>query len=137
MNKRIFTREQIKELLKNPNVIKCSEKTITYHPEFKVSAVKQHKEQHICSKEIFRLAGFNIKVIGEENPGKCLRRWKKIYKTKGLEKLKTESRGKAPTGRPRKSEMTDQDRIKRLEAENAYLRAENDFLIRLRANRAE
>lgn len=40
MSKRIFSEEQIKELLQNPNVEKCSEKSIGYKKEFKLSASK-------------------------------------------------------------------------------------------------
>jgi hypothetical protein len=48
-----------------------------------------------------------------------------------------ETRGKGG-GRPKKIKDTnDTDKIKRLEAEVAYLKAENDFLIKLRAKRAE
>jgi len=136
MSKRIFTRQQIEDLLKNPNVVKCSNKTITYHPDFKVKAVKQHKEQYMTTKEIFIKAGFDLNVIGDNIPRKCLERWCKTYKIKGEEKLKTENRGKLG-GRPKTKNITDADRIKRLEMENAYLRAENDFLAKLRAKRAE
>ena len=137
MNRRIFTREQIQELLKNPYVVKCSPKAITYANDFKVKVVKQHREQYLTAKEVFIKAGFDLEIIGQETPRWCLKRWGKIYRTKGEERLAIESRGKAPTGRPRIREITDQDRIKRLEAENAYLRAENDFLAKLRAKRAE
>lgn len=135
MSKRIFTQEQIRELLKNPCVAKCSAKSITYNPDFKASAVRQHKEQYVTVKEIFVRAGFNLELIGQEIPKKCLERWCKIYKTKGVENLTKEGRGRL--GRPRTRRLPDADRIKRLEAENAYLKAENDFLAKLRAKRAE
>ena len=135
MSKIIFTEEQVKELLKNPCVAKCSKKSITYNPDFKVRAVKQHKEQFATIKEIFARAGFNLEVLGERRPEKCLERWSKTYKTKGEKKLAEERRGRL--GRPRIKKLTDADRIKRLEAENAYLKAENDFLAKLRAKRAE
>ena len=137
MSRRVFTREKIEQILKNPYVVKCSEKAITYRNDFKVKAMKQHKEQHMSYREIFIKAGFDLNIIGKDTPRWCFKRWNKTCKTKGLKKLSVESRGKAPTGRPRKTKMSDQDRIKRLEAENAYLRAENDFLARLRAKRAE
>ena len=47
-----------------------------------------------------------------------------------------ENRGKGRGGgRPKTKGITPEDRIKRLEAENAYLKAENDFLAKLRAKR--
>lgn len=135
MSKRIFTTEQIKTLLKNPCIDKCTTKSITYNPDFKASAVRQHKEQYATVKEVFVRAGFDLEVIGLETPKKCLERWCKIYRTKGIERLTQERRGSS--GRPRKRKLSDADRIKRLEAENAYLKAENDFLAKLRAKRAE
>ena len=135
MSKRIFTHDQIEKLLQNPCVAKCSAKSITYNPDFKVSAVRQHKEQCVTVKRIFTMAGFDLEMIGRETPRWCLKRWSKIYKTKGTENLTKEGRGRL--GRPRTRKLTDADRIKRLEAENAYLKAENDFLAKLRAKRAE
>jgi len=137
MSRRIFTKEQINEILKNPNVVKCSELAITYSNDFKVRAMKQYREQHMTFKEIFIKAGFNLSIIGEDTPRWCFKRWNKTYKSKGLEKLAVESRGKMSAGRPKTKNVTDADRIKRLEMENAYLRAENDFLAKLRAKRAE
>ena len=39
MRKKLFSKSQMKELEKNPNVIRVTEQTITYHPDFKVKAV--------------------------------------------------------------------------------------------------
>lgn len=137
MSKRIFTREQIEELSKNKNVIKCSEKAISYNKKFKVSAVTEH-EQGLTPQEIFRDAGFNLNLLGRKIPKGCLRRWSKTYRLKGKEGLEIESRGKgAGGGRPKTKNLTDSEKIKWLEAENAYLKAENDFLVKLRAKRAE
>jgi len=133
----LFTSEQIKALLKNPHVARCSEKVITYSSNFKVQAVKQHRKQYMTVNEIFIKAGFDLEVIGKEIPKKCLERWCKTYKTKGLERLAVDCRGKRSTGRPKTKNVTAADRIRRLEMENAYLKAENDFLAKLRAKRAE
>ncbi len=48
-----------------------------------------------------------------------------------------ETRGKGSSGRPRTKNLSDTDKIKRLETQVAYLKAENDFLAKLRAKRAE
>lgn len=136
MSKRRFTKEEIEFLSKNENVSKCSEKAITYRNAFKVKAVTQYKEGK-SSKDIFTEAGFNLRMIGKDNPKEHLKQWNKIVKTKGLEHLRKETRGRNG-GRPKKpKDLTDTDKIKRLEAEVAYLKAENDFLIKLRAKRAE
>ncbi len=137
MSKRIFNKEQINELLKNKNVAKCSEKSITYSKNFKKTAVKLYNEQGMTSNKIFRQAGLNPKIIGKGSPKDCLKRWRKIYQTKGFEGF-TESRGKSKgEGRPKKKNITNENKIKKLEAEVAYLKAENDFLAKLRAKRTE
>lgn len=58
----------------------------------------------------------------------------------GAEGLLTETRGRATgsrRGRPKVRGVTDGEKIERLEATVAYLRAENDFLAKLRAKRRE
>ncbi|MEK0337874.1 MAG: hypothetical protein QQN41_10625, partial [Nitrosopumilus sp.] len=135
MSKRIFTKEQIKELLKNKNVSKCSEKSITYSKDFKQRAVKEYNKEGLPSSEIFEKADFDLELIGRTKPKECLKAWNKIYRTKGIKALSTETRGKGG-GRPKKiKDESDKDRIKRLELEIEYLKAENDFLARLRAKR--
>jgi transposase-like protein len=66
----------------------------------------------------------------------CLKRWKRIVKKRGVEGL-ARQRGEGATGRTRTKGLTDADRIKRLELQVQYLEAENDFLAKLRAKRAE
>ena len=137
MSKRIFTKEQIKELSKNKNVEKCSEKSITYSKEFKMKAVKQYYEEYLVSKEIFIQAGFELEIIGKDIPKQCLVRWKKKYQNKGEVAFKQENRGRAKGGgRPKKyKNEPDKDKLERLEATVIYLKAENDFLVKLRAKR--
>lgn len=135
MSKRIFSGEQIKELLKNDNIAKCSEKSITYANGFKAKAVKQYHEEGLTSGEIFKQAGFDPCLIGKGEAKECLKRWNRVYRAKGLEGL-TDSRGTAKgSGRPKTKNLTETEKIKRLEAEVAYLKSENDFLAKLRAGR--
>ena len=134
MSRRIFTKEQVEQLASSKNVSGCGERSITYGKDFKIKAVKLYK-QGLTSSEIFRQAGFDLNAIGRNRPKRCLRRWNKIRRAKGENRL-TETRGR--TGRPKKiKDLSDADKIKRLEAEIAYLKAENDFLAKLRAKRAE
>ena len=134
MSKRIFTREQIEGLLKNKNIKRCSERSITFSKEFKTAAVHLY-EKGLTSTEIFRQAGLNLGVIGKNKPKGYLRDWNRVVRKKGLEGL-SEVRGKNSRGRPKSKNITGADTIKRLEAEVAYLKAENDFLAKLRAKRA-
>ena len=134
MSKRRFTADQIIKLLKNKNIAKCSDKSITYSKEFKLLAIKQYEEDGYSSRMIFEEAGFNLRLIGGDIPRASLLRWRKTYMTKGFVGLSTEARGRSHNGgRPRTKGLTDADRIKRLEIENAYLKEENSFLAKLRA----
>ena len=126
MSKRIFSREEQELLRNNGNVQYCSEKSITYTTMFKEQAVQQY-EAGLTSTEIFKTAGFDLNLIGKQQPKECLRRWR----TKGC----GDQRGKHTS---RKSTThTETDRLKWLEAEVKYLKAENAFLAQLRAKRAE
>lgn len=132
MSKRIFSEEQIKELLQNRNVAKCSEKSISYHKDFKILAIKEYHEG-LSPNEIFRHAKFDINMIGSKTPKRCLQGWRRIFKDKGIQKLSIETRGKSKGGgRPKTNWSNEKEKIKYLEAENAYLKAENDFLAKLR-----
>jgi hypothetical protein len=89
------------------------------------------------SKElkIIKVCFLLFPIIGEDTPKESLRRWNRVYKLKGLDGL-VESRGKSSGGgRPKTKDLTDADKIKRLETEVAYLKAENDFLAKLRASK--
>lgn len=131
MSKRIFTEEQITLLLNNINVAKCSERAITYNKEFKVVAVKQYYDG-MSSAQIFIEAGFDLETIGKGTPKDCLKGWRRIYNREGEAGLLCKKRG---SGRPKTKNITPEYRIKRLEAEIEYLKAENDFLAKLRAKR--
>lgn len=133
MSKRVFNEKQIKGLLKNVNVARCSDRSISYTKEFKLLAVKQYQEGKI-GREIFQEAGFNIKLIGKDLPKGCLLRWRRKYQLKEGIGLSKDERGKSGNcGRPKTKGLTDTDRIKRMTIEIAYLKAENDFLAKLRA----
>jgi len=131
MSKRIFSEEQIKELLQNPNVARCSDKSITYHKDFKIFAVRTYLDEGLPPNQIFKNAGLNIDMIGRDIPGYCLHRWLKTFRIKGVEKLFSETRGKGG-GRPKTNWADEKEKIRYLEAENAYLKEENRFLAKLR-----
>lgn len=133
MSKRIFNKEQIEILLQNSNAAGCSEKSISYRKDFKILAVRKYHEG-LPPSEIFRQARFDINMIGHKTPKGCLRRWKKIFKDKGEAGLKIDGRGQSKSGgRPKNlANLTDEEKLKRLEAEVAYLKEENRFLAKLR-----
>ena len=133
MSKRIFNKEQIKTLLQNENVAGCSEKSISYRRDFKILAVKKYQEG-LPPSEIFRQARFDTDAIGRKTPGRCLRRWLRVFKQKGEVGLNADGRGQSKAGgRPKNIEnLTEKEKLKRLEAEVAYLKEENLFLAELR-----
>ena len=132
MSKRIFDEKQIKELLQNPNVERCSNKAISYQKSFKIAAVKEYQEGSL-PMEIFKRAKFNIDMIGRETPERCLHRWRKVFRDKGIKELSLETRGRGKGGgRPKTNWSNEEEKIRYLEAENAYLKEENRFLAKLR-----
>jgi len=136
MSKIRFNELQVLEILGNPNVAKCSEKSITYSRDFKILAVKQYQENGYSPRMIFESAGFDLSVIGKDRPDDRIHHWRKIYGLKGASELMIENRGKSRgigMGRPKTRGLTDTDKIKRMAIEIAYLKAENDFLAKLRA----
>jgi len=133
MSKKIFTQEQIKELLQNPNVANCSEKSILYHKNFKVSAIEKY-HQGMPPSWIFKEAGLSLAVIGRSAPKWCVSRWLKTFRKKGKAGLREDGRkGSYPRGRPKGiKHLPDKEKIRYLEAQIAYLKAENSFLANLR-----
>lgn len=135
MRKSKFNQTQITQLLKNKHITKCSPTNITYANQFKVLAIKQYAEG-MTADQIFEKAGLKIELVGKYVPKNCLKLWRKKFKDKGENGLLIEERGHVTgiqRGRPKTKGMTDAERIKRLEIENAYLKAKNDFLVKLRA----
>ena len=118
MSHRIFTQNQQEKLQKNPNVLSCSSKSISYHQKFKQQAVHAYVKEYRNTREIFETAGFNLDILGKDIPHQCISRWKRDGIT-----------GKR--GRNKKRVFPS------LEAELAYLKAENTHLKQLRVARAE
>jgi len=132
MSKRIFNKEQIEALLQNPNVERCSEKSITYRKDFKIVAIKKY-HGGLSPNAIFREARFNLDMVGRETPRWCLQSWRNVFKQKGLQELSIETRGRGKSGgRPKTKWSSEKEKIKYLETQVAYLKAENDFLAKLR-----
>jgi transposase len=133
MSKRIFTQEQVNDLRQNPNVANCSERSILYHKNFKVLAIDKY-HQGISPSWIFKDAGFNLTIIGHSTPEECLKRWRRIFRKKGKAGLTADGRkGNNPHGRPKGiKHLPDKEKIKYLETQIAYLKAENSFLTKLR-----
>jgi len=130
MSKNIYNEFQIKELEKNPNVMSASERSISYSPEFKLKAVMDYKSGKIPT-QIFIEQGFDLDMIGKEQPKRCLKRWRDSYERFGEEGFLTERRGKGSTGRPSSKHLSMEEKLKKAEARIKFLEAENDFLKKL------
>lgn len=130
MRKNLFTEFQIKELEKNPNVLRVSDRSISYQPDFKVKAVNEYHNGKTPS-QIFIENGFNIEVLGKDQPKRCLQRWRETFEKFGDLGLQTERRGKASSGRPSSKELSVEEKLKKAEARIKFLEAENDFLKKL------
>ena len=131
MQKRKFTQEQKIELKQNPNVKEVTSVGVIYTEEFKRQALELY-EKGISAIDIFVQSGFDIEIIGKENPSKILSKWRK-----GIGYHPDRINIKTNTNHPirlntDKCCYSDKE-IKRILARNKYLEAENDFLKKLKA----
>ena len=133
MKRKKFTDQEKQELLKNPNILNVGDCGITYNPAFKIQAINKYQQGEMPI-QIFNEAGFNLQIIGKEQPKSCLKRWRKTIKEKGKEGLISEARGSAKTGgRPRTKPLSLEEEVKKFKAKNALLEAENEFLKKLKS----
>jgi lactate dehydrogenase-like 2-hydroxyacid dehydrogenase len=128
MSKVIFNDKQIKLLAKNPNVLKVSDKAITYSEEFKNKFIEENSKG-ILPRKIFEDNGFDIEIIGLKRIEQAAARWRKKYLDMGVLGLK-DSRT-SNSGRPLLRELTAQEEIERLKAKISLLEIENEFLKKL------
>jgi len=127
---RHFTSFEIKELEQNPNVLRVSDRSITYHPEFKIRAVEAN-QQGFSPTQIFLGHGFDLSVVGKRQPVRCLSRWHQTYAQYGQSGLERDQRGKGSTGLPTSKTLNSDERLRKAEARIKYLEAEYDFLKKL------
>jgi transposase-like protein len=127
-----FSNDEIAELKRNPCVFNCTAKSVHYTYEFKRRALDLYA-QGVSPKEIWRRAGLPVSKWKKNYFVLTLRDWKRIVARDGTEGLNNMGGLQYDRG-PNK---TDKDKLKRLELQVNYLQAENDFLAKLRAKRAE
>ena len=128
MSKVIFNDKQIKVLAKNPNVLRVSDKAITYSEEFKNKFIVENSKG-ILPRKIFEENGFDIEIIGLKRIEQSAARWRKKYADMGVLGLKDSRTGNS--GRPLLRELTTQEEIERLKAKISLLEIENEFLKKL------
>lgn len=128
MSKKLFSDKEVNLLSKNENIIKVSNKSILYRFEFKKKFIEEYKSGKL-SRLIFEEAGFDVEVLGNKRIQTASNRWRKAYEEKG--ELGLKDYRKTSSGRPLKRELSDAEKIKRLEAQIEYLKIENEFLKKL------
>ena len=127
-----FSSEEIAQLNKNPCVFNCTSNSVNYTYEFKKRALELHTNG-VYAREIWKRSGFDVSKWRKSYFRETLSDWKKIVKKHGMEGLIRPGGiqfDRGPTN-------TDTDKIKRLEKRVRQLEAENCFLDKLRAKRAE
>jgi transposase-like protein len=115
-----------KKLEKNPNILKVTAKNVAYTPSFKARAVAKYAAGE-SYEDIFAEADIDLSLFEDDYARKSVDRWRKTIEKSGVEGFKVENRGRNSSGRPKGK------KFKSLEAEVAYLRAENYFLKKLNA----
>lgn len=130
MSKQLYSNSEMKQLEANPNVIRVSDRSITYHPHFKKVAIREYQNGKFPT-QIFEEHGFDLSVVGKKQPKRCLKRWRETFEKHGDLGLEGERRGKGSKGRPSSKELSAEEKLEKAEARIKYLEAENDFLKKL------
>jgi len=100
-----------------------------YSFEFKLAVVRQVLDDGVTAEQLAREHGLSS--------GKLVRTWVRAYRRLGEDALKPKPRGRPP-GSSSPPELDEAGReLRRLEQENLRLRAENAYLKKLRALRAQ
>ncbi|WP_413466644.1 IS3 family transposase [Mesobacillus subterraneus] len=129
MNKKLLTDKQIKILKTNPYVKEVSTKAITYTEEFKRLFIEEYEKGKL-PRAIFEECGFDIEVVGMDRVRNSSTRWRRAYDKEGSLGLRDTRTGRS--GRPRSRELSVEEKVLRLEAENNLLKAENELLKKIR-----
>ena len=124
MSKLTFIPKQIQFLKTNPYVKNVSEKSITYSDEFKRHFVSESLDSK-TAKQIFSEAGFDLEMLGESRIKAFSKKWRKRYRDNGVLALKDTRQGHL--GRVRKTELTPEQQIEKLQAKISLLEQENEL----------
>jgi len=128
MSKIRFSEVDILMLRQNKNILRVSEKAISYTDEFKRLFIEDYLAGKL-PRNIFRENGFNEELIGVKRIEQAACHWKAAYEVNGIIGL-SDSR-KNSSGRPRLKSLTPQEIIERQEAKIELLEAQVDLLKKL------
>lgn len=128
MSKKLFSDTEVTKLSKNKNISNISNKAITYTFEFKKKVIDEYKTGKL-PRIIFEEADFDVDILGMKRIETASKRWRGNFKDNG--QLGLIDTRKTSSGRPLQRELTESEKIKRLEAQIKYLKIENEFLKKL------
>lgn len=131
MSKKHFTLNEREQLLQNPNVLRVSEKSITYADEFKRIFIDEYMSGR-TPREIFEANGLPVDVLGLKRVEQCADRWKKAYEKDGITGL-ADSRKEAAL-RPSKRTLSPEEIIAKQEAQIKLLEAQLAYVKKLDKN---
>lgn len=134
MNRRTFTKEQMKRLSKNRNVRRCGTKSVRYTRSFKASALSQYNEEGLSAVEIFEGAGFDLAAIGVRAPNRLMNQWNTALRPRRGQESALQGQDRAEIAMKR---IKNGREMRTLKAKVTYLEAENHFLKKLRAGKRE
>jgi transposase len=110
----------LSKYLNNPNIEEITESNIRFTKQFKLKAIKLY-QSGMSATDIFMDAGIEVSDFEKGYARKSIVRWIETIEKYGVKEIDKERRGAGNS------------KFKSLEEENAYLRAENNFLKKLRA----
>jgi transposase len=125
MSKKLFTEKEIKLLSNNPYVQSVSPKGITYTDEFKHIFIAEDQKGKF-PRTIFSENGLDIEILGKQRIESAAKRWRNTYRENGVNGLRDTR--KECSGRPRERELSLEEKLARLEAQNNLLKSENELL---------
>lgn len=129
MSKKLFTDKEIRTLSVNPYVKSVSSKGITYTDEFRRIFIADNDNGKL-PREIFEECGFDIDIIGLKRIQSSGKRWRAVYREKGVAGLRDTRVERS--GRTSERELSLEEKNQRLEAQLNLLKAENELLKKIR-----
>src|SRR5699024_3844108 len=78
------------------------------------------------ARQIFTEASLPVEVLGERRIHTAANRWKKAYQKSGITGVRDQRKG--ASGRPRLTELSTEEQLRRAKQENVLLRQENELL---------
>lgn len=123
MKKNYFTNEQQEQLCANPYIEKVSDTTITYTKEFREIFMVEYQTGKLPS-QILREMEIDPRLLGKRRIDSIVQRSKQYeLRPEGCEDTR-----RSNSGRPATKDLSEPEKIKRLEQKIAYLKQENEFL---------